>query len=121
VATYFADTCALIAYLKGDRAYAGYFEGNEIVTTKLNLMELYYISLAESNEEMAGIYYNTFLAKCVEIGDETIKKAMKFRYQQKKNFSYVDAIGYRLSLDIGIRFLTVDRQFKGLKNAEFAK
>ena len=119
---FFADTYAIIDYFKGNNKYRKYFEENEIKTTRLNLMETYYSALLDSTEENAESYYDAFLPKCVEIGDETIKKAMKFRLKKrKKNISYVDAIGYQISLELGIKFLTGDKEFKGMKNVEFVR
>jgi len=39
----------------------------------------------------------------------------------KLNINYVDAIGYSISFDSGIKFLTGDNEFKNLPNVEFVK
>ncbi len=119
---FLADSYAIIEYLKGNNKYKKYFEKEEIVTTKLNLMEVYYSTLSESNEEYAEKCYNLFLPKCVEINDNILKKELKFRHtNKKKKLSYVDAVCYQLSLEMKIKFLTGDKQFEGLKNVEFVK
>ncbi len=121
---FFADSYAIVSYFKGSADYRKLLEENEITTTRLNLMEAYYAALSEANEELANEYYETMLGKCIEIEDETIKKAMQFRLKtrrEKKNFSYVDAIGYQIALEKGIKFLTGDAQFKGMKNVEYVK
>jgi predicted nucleic acid-binding protein len=47
---------------------------------------------------------------------------MKFRLKEKaKRLSYVDAIGYQLALEKNAKFLTGDKEFKGMKNVEFVK
>ncbi|MFA4855847.1 MAG: PIN domain-containing protein [archaeon] len=119
---FFADSYALIDFVKGAPAYKKYFVEHEIITTKLNLLELYYSAMAESGEEKAEEYFNLFLAKTTEISDETLKKAAKFRFENKKRgISYIDAIGYQISLERKIKFLTGDKEFKGLPNVEFVK
>lgn len=119
---YFADTYALIEFVRGNRHYSKYFLENKTSTTRLNLMELYYATLREGGEELAEEYYESFLSSAINIDDETIKDAMKFRYSvKKKKLSYVDAIGYMLALEKGIKFLTGDNQFKGMADVEFVK
>lgn len=119
---FFADSYAIIDYFKGNQKFKKYFEENETITTKLNLMEVYYSALLESTEEKAGEYYDFFLDKCIDFDDDTIKKAMKLRFKEKsKKLSYVDALGYQISLEKNVKFLTGDKQFKELKNVEFIK
>lgn len=119
---FFADSYAIIEYCKGNKRFAKYFEEYEIITTKLNLMEVYYSALLDATEELAEQYFGSFLGKCVEIEDETIKRAMKFRFKEKaKKLSYVDAIGYQISLEKSIKFLTGDKQFEAMANTEFLK
>lgn len=119
---YFADSYALIEYVKGNYKYKKYFEKDNIITTRLNLMELFYATLLEGAESAAEKYYDSFLSKCIEIKDETIKEAMKLRYRlKKKKLSYVDAISYQISLENGIKLLTGDKEFKTSENVEFVK
>ncbi|MEW6295562.1 MAG: PIN domain-containing protein [Candidatus Diapherotrites archaeon] len=119
---FFADSYAIIDYLKGNKKLKKYFEESELITTKLNLMEVYYSALLESTEEMAEKYYDSFLDKCVEIEDNTIKAAMKLRFKEKaKKLSYVDAAGYQIALERNIKFLTGDEQFREMRNVEFIK
>ncbi|MEK6979165.1 MAG: PIN domain-containing protein [Candidatus Micrarchaeota archaeon] len=121
---YYLDTYALIEYLKGNPKYKRYIE-YAISTSRFNLMELYYASLRDSDEETAERDYETFVPAEVEIPERTLKNAMKFRLdlQQKKkaNLSYVDAIGYRYALENKLKFLTGDKAFEGLENVEFVK
>ncbi|MFH1895765.1 MAG: PIN domain-containing protein [archaeon] len=122
--SYFYDTYALIEYINENPKYKEYFQENKGVTTKLNLMELYYAMLKDINKEKAEIAFDSLLSMVTEIKDESIKEAMKLRldFKNKKlNISYVDAIGYQTSLENGIKFLTGDREFKGMKNVQFVK
>ena len=118
---YFFDTYALIEIIKGSNQYQKYSEEKPL-TTKLNLMELYYYLLRVSGEEKAEFYYNFYLPACISVSDEVTKKAMKLRLGLKnRDLSYVDCIGYVLSLEFNIRFLTGDKQFENMENVEYIK
>ena len=120
--TFFADSYALIDYVKGNKSYLKYFQEHNIVTTRLQLMELYYSTLLDMNGEMASTYYDAFLDNCVVYEDDTIKRAMKFRHEnRKKKLSYVDAIGYQIASEQKIKFLTGDVQFEGMANVQYVK
>ncbi len=120
--TYFFDTYAFIEIIKGSKNYAEFSEYASIVTTKLQLMELYYSTLCESGKEQADFYYTLFSPSSVALQDETIKQAMVFRSQHKKRkLSYVDCLGYTLALERGIPFLTGDKEFEHFPNVCFVK
>lgn len=119
---FFADTYALIEFFKGNPHYAKYFTEHECITTRLNLLELYYAKLLEEQPDQAEEYYNGLLSKTVEIDDDTIKKAAQFRFEHKKqNISYIDAVGYQIARAKKIKFLTGDKAFKELSNVEFVR
>lgn len=119
---YFFDTYAFFEIIKGNLNYEGYSKGVSLITTKLNLMELYYWLLMRKGKETAEKYYQEFLPFCVGIDDEEIKKACEFRLEYKnKDLSYIDCIGYILSKLNGVKFLTGDKQFEDLNNVEFVK
>jgi len=119
---FFADSYAIIDYLKGNKSFEKYFEENEVITTRLNLMEVYYSALRDTTEKLAEEYFNSFLGKCIALEDETIKNAMKFKLKEKaRKISYIDAIGYQIALEKNIKFLTGDKKFKEMKNVEFVK
>jgi predicted nucleic acid-binding protein len=120
--TYYADTYAMIEYTKGNNSFFRYFKECKIITTWLNLMELYYATLLVETEEKANEYYGAFLSKIVSFDHETIKSAAKLRFgHKKKNISYIDAIGYQIALEDNVKFLTGDKAFKGMKNVEYVK
>ncbi len=119
---FFADTYALIEFFLGNLHYEKYFNEHEFVTTRLNLLELYYAKLAEGQPELAEEYFNSLLPKTVEIEDEILKRAANFKVENKKqNISYIDAIGYEIAKERKIKFLTGDKAFKEMQNVEFVK
>lgn len=119
---FFADSYALISFVKGAPAYKKCFSEHDIITTKLNLLELYYSTMTESGEEKAEEYFNTFLPKITEISDEILKRAARLRFEnRKRGISYIDAIGYEIAKARRIKFLTGDKEFKEMPNVEFVK
>ena len=121
--TYFFDTYALIEIIKGNPDYKEY-EKEDIITTRLNLMELYYSLLRLFNEQIAEHYFSFFLPSCVPVENRIIKIAMKFRLEQRKKrnlISYIDCIGYFVALQNNVRILTGEKHFLGLKNVEFVE
>ena len=117
----FFDSFAIIEIIKGNEKYKPYLNKTPIIT-KFNLMEVYYYLLREVNEDKAEFYYSFYLPSCISIPDDIIKEAMKFKLKFKnKNLSYIDCIGYALSLKLGIKFLTGDIEFKDLRNVEYIK
>jgi hypothetical protein len=124
VVKFFLDTYAMREYLKGSTSYKRYFDGQELMTSLVNLIELYYILLTEENEAFADKAHLAFKQYEVEITDEDVKKGMKFRLAckaKKENISYADAIGYTLSGRLGADFLTGDDAFKEKARVEFVE
>lgn len=116
------DTYAFCEVVKGNKNYEKFKEGYSITTTRFNLMEFFYSLLSTLGEEIASNGYNSFLDFCIEIDDETIKDAMKFRFANKsKRLSYVDCIGYIIAVKNNILFVTGDEQFRNMPNVEFIK
>ena len=56
---YFYDSYSIIEYLKGNKNFEKYFKEPSGITTKLNLMEVYYSLLHEEN--YADEVYTSFL------------------------------------------------------------
>ena len=117
---YFFDTYAIIEIIEDNRNYEEYKE-EEIITSILNVGELYY-ALLKKNAEAAEIWYEKLKQSAVLVDVEIIKKAMKFRFENKnKKFSLVDGAGYIIAKERGLRFLTGDEGFRGFENVEFVK
>ncbi|MBI3412552.1 MAG: PIN domain-containing protein [Candidatus Aenigmarchaeota archaeon] len=119
--TYFFDSYAVIETIKGNPNYIVYKKCG-VVLTKLVLFEVYFKLIKEFTEADA----NKFLAEsynlAADFGSDVIKYAAKFRLDNmNKNLSMTDCVGYVLSKNLGIKFLTGDEQFKSMENVEFAK
>ncbi len=121
---FYFDTYALVELEKGNPAYSKYKDAIA-VTTLLNLMEFYTVLLKLADKKLAEIKFKIYLDNCVNITPSIVKDAAEFRlkFVGKTGFkiSYVDAIGYLIAKNLGIRFLTGDNAFKNLDNVEFVK
>jgi predicted nucleic acid-binding protein len=112
-------------YLRGNDAYREYFfRQHELSTSLLNLIELYYILLKDEDEQEADKSFLAFKQFEVEMIDDDVRRAMKFRLAckaKKENISYSDAIGYTMAKRLDANFLTGDDAFKGKPQVEFLK
>ena len=122
IETFFFDTYAFFEILKGNPQYERYGKGVGIMTTKLNLMELYYGLLLSRGKVEAEHWYEEYGPFVVPIDDFILKRAceLKALFKERK-LSYVDCVGYIIAKARGVKFLTGDRQFKDLENVEYVK
>ena len=121
---FFLDTYAMREYLRGNKAYRKYFVGHELATSLLNLIELYYILLKDENEGVADKSFLAFKQYGIEITDNDVRRAMKFRLSckaNKENISYADAVGYTIAERLEAAFLTGDDAFEDKRGVEFVK
>lgn len=118
---YFFDTYAIIEIIKENKSYEKY--GKEIIMTSvLNLGELYYYLLKNFDENIADDWKIKLEHNLLFIDADIITKAMIFKYKNKeKNFSFIDCVGYTLAKENNLIFLTGDKEFKDLENVEFVK
>lgn len=118
---YFADTYALIELLGGNQNYKPYLDCI-LITSRFNLVELYYYLLKDHGKKIANKYLEIYSKVVVPITLTIIKKGMLFKLKNKKSeLSYADCVGYVIALEFGIKFLTGDNKFEGLSNVEFVK
>lgn len=118
---YFLDTYAIYEMMAGNPDYSDYF-GEENRTSMLNIAEVYYRILLDSDEATADDKTLPLLPFAIPIGTGTVKRAMIFKFENRqKKFSYADSIGYALARERGLLFLTGDKEFKDLSNVEYVK
>ena len=120
--SFFFDTYAFYEIIVGNPNYAPFTKDVKIITTKLNLMELYYQLLALYSKEDATNLFYRYEEFIVPISNSAIIEAMDFRKQNyKKNLSYVDCVGYTIARIMNVPFLTGYNQFKNFDNVKFVK
>lgn len=115
---YLFDTSAIIEIIRENPKYDRYLS-EEIITTSLNLGELYYFLLRNEGEKEAELWNNILKESLVDINNEAVIKAMRFRYENmKRNLSFVDCVSYIMARMHKITFLTGDKGFTGLPSVE---
>ena len=121
IKAFFADTYALIEIIGGNPNYKQY-TGFLLLTTKFNIIELYYSLLHDYGEETAEKYLQLYAHFVIPISHSAIRYGMKFKLlYRKEKVSYVDCIGYALAKELGIKFLTGDQKFENKENVEYVK
>lgn len=122
---FFYDSYAVIEYLNGNQNYRYYFEEADGVLTKLNLMEVYFRILAKNGSRAGKDVLKSFSRHLIDFDIQAIEGAMKLRLNLKDSkqldISYADALGYFLSRQMRIKFLTGDKAFKTLESVEFIR
>ena len=117
---YFFDTSALIEIARGRPDFKKYSMETG-VTTKLNLVELYFVFIRERQQEKGKELFQQLLARCVDIPDGVLAKAAEMRFHFLSNgLSYIDCIGYILSRVTGLVFLTTDSKLE-LPGVEYVR
>jgi len=119
--SFFFDSYAFFEILKGNNKYINY-EKCKIVTSKLNIFELYLGLLRDIDGNTAGIYLHKYYQFAIDFDEQIIIAAAKLKNSlNKRNLSMTDCIGYILSKQLGIKFLTGDKEFENIENVEFVK
>lgn len=119
--SYFFDTYAIIELIKENQSYNRFLD-EEIVTSILNIGELYYALLRDFGESVAEEWKGKLEKSAILIDVEIIVRAIKFRFEnRKKGFSFIDCIGYILAKENKLKFLTGDSAFEGLDDVEFVR
>ncbi|MBS3077249.1 PIN domain-containing protein [Candidatus Pacearchaeota archaeon] len=114
------DTYALIELLNKNPNYESYAD-EEIVINDFIFSEFCY-QLIKADEKNAETYLSEVESAIVKLNTKTIRDAMKFRYTHKKQkMSMTDCISYTQAKELGIKFLTGDKEFEHLDNVEFVK
>ena len=118
---YYFDTYALIEIIAGSSSYEKY-RYVIIVTSRLNLMEVFYSLLHTHSLKEAKRYFNMFFPACIPVSNTTLQTAALFKFKnRKRRLSYFDCIGYQIALELDIKFLTGDKEFKDFGNVEYVK
>ena len=118
---YFFDTYAIIELINKNKSYEKYSE-YKLITSVLNVAELYYHLLSKYNRKTADYWIRNISFDLIEFGEIECIEAMRYRHSRKKSkLSFVDCLGYVLSLKNNMKFLTGDKEFEKEHNVEFVK
>ncbi|MDO8537594.1 MAG: PIN domain-containing protein [archaeon] len=115
---FFFDTYAFFEIIEGKPSYEKYKKAKAI-TTIFNLAELNY-ALKREEKKYADEVTREYSMFLVDVNVEDIVNAMGLRIKNKK-LSIPDAIGYTIAKKNNVKFLTGDKEFETMSNAEFVK
>ena len=117
----FFDSYAILEIIESNENYTK-FLNTIVVTTKLNLFEVYHSLLKNSGESKANEFIDSYNYVIADFDEEIIKEAAQLKLKYKKSFlSMVDGIGYVFAKKYSIKFLTGDKEFENMENVEFVK
>jgi len=124
MASFFADSYALIEILKGNENYLCYLTG-KLVTTEFNICEVAFAVCRDYPEKarpvMARIRKIITLVSTTD-GDYCEGSAMRRKTNNAgKKLSTIDCVGYAVSQRQKIPFLTGDHEFEDIDNVEFVR
>lgn len=121
VDTFFFDSYALIEVYKGSENYDKY-KSVKIITSYFHVYEVYNRLIQEFGEEEFRDFFQFLQSFCVNLKFEWIPEAVRLRrFYNKRALSYADCIGYVIAKDLGVKFLTGDKEFEDLENVEWVK
>jgi predicted nucleic acid-binding protein len=108
--------------LRSNPNYLPYTKDTEIITTQLNLMELYYHLRFFNDQHSSSRLLSMYEELAIPFTTHSLIEAMEFRRAHKhKKLSYADCLGYTLAKKHKALFLTGDKEFKDLPNVLFVR
>jgi predicted nucleic acid-binding protein len=114
------DTYALVELLNKNPNYKKYLD-NDMIINDFIFSEFTY-QLVKADVKNMDDYLNEIEPAITRLSTRVIKQAMKFRYtNKKKKMSMTDCISYFQAKELGIKFLTGDKEFQDQDNVEFVK
>ena len=118
---YFFDTYAIIEIIKENKHYEKFLD-EELLTSILNVGELYYALLRDFGKKTAKQWQEKLKQTVLSPNLDDIVKAMEFRFKNRgKNLSFIDCVSYVMAKENKMKFLTGDKEFEGMDNVEFVK
>ncbi len=118
---YFFDTYALWEILKGNPNYEKY-SSKKMICTIFNLYEFYSTLRRDFSEETARSHVSILADSIVEATAQDVIEAVEMKKRlNRKNLSFIDCLGYVKAKELGIKFLTGDKEFAQMENVEFVK
>jgi predicted nucleic acid-binding protein len=124
LADLFADSYAFIAHLEGNERYARIFQKKSVVTSALNVLEVYSTLLRRIPEEEARRIATALIPLVTPVPPEVALRAGDFRQSmrsRRRDCSYLDAWGYASAIQLGVAFLTGDPAFRGIEHVSFVR
>ena len=124
LAELFADSYAFVSLFEGNDRYLRIFRKKKLVTSALNVLEVYSTLLRRLPPSEAREFAEGMLTSVCSIPPEVALAAGEFRQSMRslrKDCSYVDAWGYAAAVHLGLPFLTGDPAFRSVERVEFVR
>ena len=88
----------------------------------MNLFEFHYSISREFGQKKADETILKLKEISITIDFKDIEVASKFRIKNsKREFSYIDCLGYSMAINRNMKFVTGDKEFRDMENVEFVK
>jgi len=118
--TFVYDNYALIEIINGNAKYEDYLD-KKIIINDFIFAELCYV-LKRDGYPNSEKYLERFGRFIVHVSVDVINKAMVFRFVNKeKRMSMTDCVSYFMAIELGIKFLTGDKEFENMDSVEFVR
>src|SRR3989338_2333574 len=115
---FFFDTYAFYEIIKENPNYKDYINTG-VITTKLNIFELYLAFLKDKNVDLAEYSLRKYYTFAGDFDEQVIREAAKLKIQlNNRDVSMTDCIGYCFAKQLGIKFLTGDNAFEKMRSEE---
>ena len=124
LADYLAGSYAWVALLEGNERYERIFRRKQLVTTAMNVLEVYSTLLRRIPRSEAKEMAAALLAYVTPVPPETALAAGEFRQfmrNRRLDCSYIDAWGYASARALGRKFLTGDPAFRSIEDVEYVR
>lgn len=117
---YVFDTYSLMEIIFGNENYLEFIE-EDFIINEFIFAELCY-NLIKIGHPKKEDYLKKYKEHIQNLNPNLINLAMEFRYKnKKKKLSMTDCISYIQSKELGIKFLTGDKEFENIDNVKFVK
>lgn len=124
MASFFADSYAIIEILKGNERYLPYMAGH-LVTTEFNICEVAFAVCRDYPDKTRQVMGRVRkMVTLVPTTDEDYCEGAAMRRKTTsagKKLSTIDCVGYAVSRRQKIPFLTGDREFEDIEKVEFVR
>lgn len=122
MASFFADSYAIIEILKGNEHYRPYLDGS-LAATEFNVCEVAFAVCRDYPDKTRKVMAQVRRIVClIPTTDEDYCSAAALRRsttRMGKKLSTIDCVGYSVARRLEILFLTGDREFETIESVEF--
>lgn len=118
---FFFDTYALIEIATANQNFKNHLNFPYVVSA-LNIGEFYAYLIRTYGQEAAKERLKSYNFEVCELTKDLMMAATELKTAHaKKELSWTDCIGYVAAKQLKLRFLTGDKEFKGMDNVEFVR